>query len=70
MHAGELFVCVICNEEHNQEEAKLDAQLQGPVCQECSRNAKWAVAWMKREGIDRPMVRGDIKEWNHKRFMP
>lgn len=69
MSAGELFVCVCCEDEAPQEEASYDPQFSGPVCEECRRNSKWAMAWLKREGITRPVVKSDINEYNCKRFI-
>ena len=68
MHAGELFVCVCCNEESPQQDASYDDQYAGPVCETCRRNSKWAQAWLKRGGIVRPMVKSDINQFNFKRF--
>ncbi len=69
MKAGESYVCVVCDETHPEGSDHFDAQLNGPCCPECKGNVRWATAWMKKEGIDRPMEKKDINTSNHKRFI-
>jgi len=66
--AGHLFRCVCCDEEHDENVAVFDQQLAGPLCPECRKNSLWATAYLKKEGIDRPIVVGDINDSNSKRF--
>jgi hypothetical protein len=66
--AGHLYKCACCSEDHPEGTESMDAQLCGPVCPECRRNSLWAIAYMKKEGIDRPVCLKDINDNNSKRF--
>lgn len=69
--AGELFRCACCGDESDQSEASFDEQLNGPVCDDCRKNIRGALAWMKEVwGRDvRPLCKSDINNSNHKRFL-
>lgn len=70
MHAGNLFNCVCCRDDKDHDEAQMDPSLGGPVCNECRILLKGATAWLKLYDMTRPLMKGDINQWNHKRFMP
>lgn len=61
--------CTCCKEDHEEETMTHDAQLNGPVCEDCRRNFIKAIAYLRHEGINRPVLSTDITQWNHKRFM-
>jgi hypothetical protein len=67
--AGHLFVCVLCGEDHPEDEATHDYQLGGPVCVMCRVHLQDAVQVLaKAAGITRPLLATDINQFNHKRF--
>lgn len=66
--AGLLFKCVCCSDPAPESEAHYDQQFGGPICTECRRNSLWAIAYLKKEGIDRPFAINDINNHNNKRF--
>jgi len=66
--AGHVFRCVCCEDEKDETEAHYDTQLNGPICLECNRNSKWAIAYMKKEGIDRPIHKDDLNPQLNARF--
>jgi hypothetical protein len=66
--AGHLFSCVCCSDEKDESEAKYDTQLNGPICFECQRNTNWAVAYMKKAGISRPLNQNDLNPQLKARF--
>lgn len=67
MKAGYEFICSCCKEPHPEDEAINDAQL-GPICKSCERQARWATAWLKRAGINRPMDENDVTEQYKSRY--
>ncbi len=68
MSAAHLFSCVCCREDKPEDEATLDAQLGGPVCEECAKNLMKGVAWLRHAGIARPIDITDINDHNCNRF--
>lgn len=70
MSVSHLFSCCICRETHNEDEARWDDQLNGPVCKDCANQAKMGLAWLRHSlGVPiRPMEQSDINQYNHKRF--
>lgn len=66
--AGELFICACCREEHEVNEASFDDQCNGPVCESCRTSFIKGLAWLKHEGIDRPVDTGDVNQTNHNRL--
>jgi hypothetical protein len=71
LKAGHEFICVCCSEGHPEEEGVLDEQLGGPVCPECKKNIKGALAEMKNawKCPIRPMEKSDLNPSNFKRFI-
>ncbi len=61
--------CQCCSDEHEEDLMTFDPQLNGPVCEDCRRSFIKAIAYLKHEGINRPVVSTDITPWNHKRFL-
>ena len=65
---NERFRCVCCSGEFDADQASFDDQLGGPVCEDCRKQLRNAEAWLKSEGISRPVSAGDITQFNYKRF--
>lgn len=78
--AGQLFRCVCCGETHDEQEAAIDTELKGPVCEDCRKHLRAAGAWMQEcfptlaekqnKFRVRPVTKDDINNDNYKRFMP
>ena len=68
MSAANAFNCVCCRNDKPEDEAVIDQQLGGPVCEECRKDLIKAVAWLKHAGITRPLEVGDINNHNCNRF--
>ncbi len=66
--AGTVFHCVLCKQDKPESEASFDPQLNGPVCEECKTELRWAEAWLKRADIRRPLVTTDLNEHLKKRL--
>ncbi len=67
-NAGHGFLCVCCREDHPEHEATIDDQFGGPVCEDCRLRVIKAVAWLRGADIRRPLVKGDINNYNCKRL--
>jgi len=66
--AGYMFACVCCGENHCESQATFDKQLNGPVCDSCKVNIRWSTAWLKRAGIDHPVLESDLNDHLKKRL--
>jgi hypothetical protein len=66
--AGDNFICSNCKEEHETADASYDEQCNGPVCDTCRRYFIKALAYLRHEGINRPLDTGDVNEKNHNRL--
>lgn len=61
--------CACCEENiPDPSKAQHDAQLEGLVCEPCRRNILWSKAWLKRAGIDRPIMVMDLTPQLKARF--
>jgi hypothetical protein len=66
--AGDSFRCVVCRDPYPLDEAAVDPQCGGPACEDCRRLMIKAVAYLKHEGIDRPLQESDINNFNCNRI--
>lgn len=66
--AGESFTCVVCRDPYPMDEAGSDPSCGSPVCEDCRKLLIKAAAYLKHEGINRPLTEGDINTFNCNRI--
>ncbi len=65
---GQQFRCVCCGEPHDEDSAKFDESLRGPVCLHCHFLLITAAVRLHKAGITRILAVSDINHFNYNRF--